>query len=97
MGEWTRDKSAIYDLEVEWKVCLVDWPGWGMTEHLKVRRVDGSEGIPWDVLQMVKNTAFGPTVAAVEIYPDWNDVVDDANMRHLWRVPDELRLPNLAK
>lgn len=45
---------------------------------------DWRDGITWDELQRVKNETLGPDVWCVEVYPAQNDVVDVANMRHLW-------------
>ena len=67
---------------------------WGMTEHLKVRRRDGGDGITWDALQQIKNELLGEDVLAVEIYPASHDVVNEANIRHLWAIPRGM-LPSL--
>lgn len=62
--------------------------------HLKVWKEDGSDGITWDELMAVKNEFLGEEVEAIEIYPPQNEVVNDANIRHLWVVPN-LFLPSL--
>lgn len=55
------------------------------TEHDGARWLDG---ITWDELQDLKRQAgFGDSVA-VELYPDDNNVVNVANMRHLWLLPE---------
>lgn len=64
--------------------------------HLKVRRLDGKDGITWDELQAVKNEAFGEEIPCVEVYPPQNEVVNDANIRHLWVIGDTWRAFNLA-
>ena len=66
---------------------------WGLMRHLAVKRVDGKDGIAWDVLQALKNEALGPDACAVEFYPPADNVVNDTNLRHLWEVPADLRLP----
>ena len=60
---------------------------WGLSQHLKVSRHDGRDGIPWEDLQRIKDDLLGMDVTAVEIYPPQHLVVNEANMRHLWTVP----------
>ncbi|EAA8526599.1 hypothetical protein NV054_000945 [Salmonella enterica subsp. enterica serovar Cerro] len=48
------------------------------------------DGISWDALQDIKNACGYEDHDAVEIYPRANDVVNVANMRHLWIVKDPL-------
>lgn len=45
---------------------------------------DWAEGISWDALQQIKNEIGRGDTWAVELYPADDEVVDDANMRHLW-------------
>lgn len=45
---------------------------------------DWRDGITWDELQRVKNETLGPDVWCVEVYPPDGEVVDVANIRHLW-------------
>ncbi len=42
------------------------------------------DGITWDELQRIKSEVGYGDVDAVEIYPADGDVVNVANMRHLW-------------
>lgn len=44
--------------------------------------------ITWDELQHIKNTCGFPSHAAVEVFPPDGKVVNVANMRHLWVLPD---------
>jgi len=67
-----------------------------MTEHLKVKRWDGGDAISWDVLQAIKDEMLGKHVVAIEVYPAEYDVVNEANIRHLWAIPQHLA-PNLAR
>lgn len=43
-----------------------------------------AEGLTWDELQQIKNECGFYDSDAVEIYPAARDVVNVANMRHLW-------------
>lgn len=45
------------------------------------------DGITWDALQEIKNAVGYADRDAVEIYPSERDVVNVANMRHLWILP----------
>ena len=66
---------------------------WGIVRHLVVERVNGKGGIPWDVLQALKDEELGPDACAVEFYPPADKVVNEVNKRHLWEVPADLELP----
>jgi hypothetical protein len=48
------------------------------------------EGITWEELQQLKAEAGYPFADAVEIYPTELDVVNVANMRHLWVLKDRV-------
>lgn len=50
------------------------------------------DGITWDELQAVKAQAGFGDRDAIEIYPADADVVDVANMRHLWVLPEPFSL-----
>ena len=50
-----------------------------------------TEGISWDDLQWLKSQIGYQDRTAVEIYPPSSDVVNVANLRHLWVLP--YRLP----
>ncbi|RKY70356.1 MAG: hypothetical protein DRQ14_09070 [Candidatus Latescibacterota bacterium] len=59
--------------------------------HLWVSRDDGRPvEVGRDVLQKIKNEAFGPDVRAVEVFPPESDKVDDENIRHIFAVPEGL-------
>ena len=77
--------------------CLsIDVPGWGQTIHIKVRRVDGKSGTPWEALQDIKNEYAGEDARAIEVYPREADVFNEQNIRHLWVVPEHVVVPNIA-
>ena len=54
-------------------------------------RPDGSplwqDGISWDDLQRIKNECGFADLWAVEAFPPQDDVINVANMRHLWLLP----------
>ena len=54
-------------------------------------KLDGTrwqDGITWDELQQIKKEVGMGDKFAVEIYPADADVVNVANMRHLWILPE---------
>lgn len=66
---------------------------WGPIDHLLIRRHDGQPDIPWSHLQRLKDELCGPERVAVEVFPPVSQLVDDANCRHLWVLPDGFQLP----
>lgn len=54
------------------------------------QRGSWSQNITWDELQQLKSEAGYAAQDAVEIYPAAGDVVNVANMRHLWVLPAKL-------
>lgn len=49
-----------------------------------------TDGISWDELQRLKREAGYGDCDAIEIFPSDVDIVNVANMRHLWVVPREI-------
>lgn len=62
-------------------------------EHLVVSRWDGAEVCAtWSELQAIKNEVIGKEVRMIEVFPEENRVINQANHRHFWTVPDDLVL-----
>jgi hypothetical protein len=51
-----------------------------------------SDDISWDELQEIKRQIGFGNMMAVEVYPKDSDIVNVANMRHLWLVDDETNI-----
>jgi len=54
---------------------------------INITAMDGTrwkDGIPWEGLQRLKAEAGYPMHDAVEVFPRATDVVNVANMRHIW-------------
>lgn len=66
---------------------------WGTVDHLVINRHDGAAGIPWADMQRIKDDLMGPERVAVEVYPPRSQLIDDANMYHLWVLPAGRALP----
>lgn len=56
--------------------------------NAEVNRWD--DGISWDHLQRLKRECGRGNLDAVEVFPADRDVVNVANMRHLWIMPESL-------
>lgn len=57
--------------------------------HLAVASLSGIRPT-WHEMQRIKNEIAGPDATAIEVYPPESEVVDEADMFHLWIVPDPL-------
>lgn len=66
---------------------------WGIVEHLIIRRHDTKPIHSWYDLQRIKNELVGSDRTAVEVYPAESNLVDDANLYHLWVLPEGFKLP----
>lgn len=66
---------------------------WGLVLHLWVRRHDGEMVRSWSDLQRIKNEIAGPSRVALEVFPPADELVDEANMAHLWVLPEGFDLP----
>lgn len=57
-------------------------------------RHDGQwdDGLTWDELQTIKRQIGRGDLYAVEVFPRDRDVANVANMRHLWVLPEPLRI-----
>ncbi len=68
---------------------VVSYTSLGPINHLKVRRHDGKTNcLTWDELMVIKNEMLGEDACAIELFPCECDVVNEANIRHLWELPE---------
>jgi hypothetical protein len=67
-------------------VQAYDVPAGGASCRLSIRRVNAGDRITWDELQQIKRDVGYGDACAVEMFPPDRDVVNVANMRHLWIV-----------
>jgi len=69
----------------------------GLCKHAAIRNLESTE-VTWYEKQEIKNKIFGESAVAIEIYPKQDELVDGANMYHLWILPLQYNLPfNLYK
>lgn len=66
---------------------------WGEIVHLWIRRHDESIAVSWSEKQRIKDELVGKERVAVEVFPAESRLVDQANMYHLWVMPDGFALP----
>jgi hypothetical protein len=77
-----------------YSVQITDEPtDWGLVVHLWIRRHDGDAARSWADLQRIKDELVGPDRVAIEVFPASSDLVDQANMYHLWVLPEGIELP----
>lgn len=65
---------------------------WGIVQHACIRNADNTD-ISWAEKQRIKNELFGKESIAIEVFPKESELVDQANMYHLWILPTEMNLP----
>ena len=64
----------------------------GTVEHLAIERIGGGD-IPWAVKQEIKDELFGSRSVAIEVFPAKKNLVDVADVYHLWVLPKDYQLP----
>ncbi len=79
----SRFSVQVYDRETEW----------GPVMQLVVRRHDGGTVISWAELQRIKNELAGANRLAIEVFPPVEQLIDNANLFHLWVLPRGFVLP----
>lgn len=57
--------------------------------HFAVSSLSG-ERPSWHEMQRIKDELAGPSTTAVEVYPPKHEIVDDADMFHIWVLPGDL-------
>jgi len=66
---------------------------WGEVTHVLIRDLPNTPVRDWNDLMRIKDELFGAWTVAVEVYPSRRDVIDEANMTHLWILPEGFALP----
>lgn len=59
----------------------------GEVIHLWIRRHD-EKPMGWTELQRTKNEILGAEIMAIQVFPKQSNVIDQANMYHLWAFPE---------
>jgi hypothetical protein len=66
---------------------------WGLVVHLWIRRHDGEMVRSWSDMQRIKNELVGPERIGIEVFPPISELVDEANLAHIWVMPEDFKLP----
>lgn len=69
---------------------------WGTVQHVCIRNAYNTD-IPWIEKQAIKNELFGEEVTAIEVFPSMSELADEANMYHLWILPNNFKIPFTLK
>lgn len=77
---WCREVRAAHRNKV---FAVLDRPIAGGVRHLAVSSLSGERPSWWE-MQRIKNELAGETSTAVEVYPPQSEVVDGADMFHIW-------------
>lgn len=85
-GGWAREvrevcRNAVFSVLVR--------PLASGVVHLAISSLSGARPTWWEA-QRIKNELAGELATAVEVYPPQAEVVDGADMYHLWVLPDPL-------
>lgn len=81
---WTDGEYAVMARPVQ--------TDWGEITHACIRNADSTD-IPWADKQRIKNELFGSERTAVEVFPAESQLVDKANMYHIWIMPKGFKIP----
>lgn len=66
---------------------------WGQVEQLVVRRHDQKPVHSWVDMQRIKDELAGCDRVAIEVFPTQEQLVDQANVYHLWVLPEGFQFP----
>ncbi len=82
-GGWSRHFTVVHKNNV---FSVLDGMRGDGVRHLAVTSLS-MERPSWWEMQRIKNEIAGEASTAVEVYPPQNEVVDGANMFHIWVLP----------
>jgi hypothetical protein len=84
---WVREVHTVHRNKVFSVLERLDASG---VIHAGVASLSGIRPT-WYEMQRIKNELFGTDATGIEIYPPDNDVIDGADMFHLWILPEPLQ------
>lgn len=89
---WCRDIRSSYANDLYSVLVRPVQTVWGLVHHCGIRTVSHLEP-PWRDKQRIKNELFGPECTAIEVMPPAAELVDEADMYHIWVLSPTNRLP----
>lgn len=93
-GGWFRELNEVF-VDEKRMYCVMIRPvetEWGTVEHACIRNTPCTD-IPWAEKQRIKNEIFGKERIAVEVFPEESKLVDEANLYHIWVLPEGFKMP----
>lgn len=81
---------------VLWRPVTVDAGYIEQAVHLMIRNAPNTPVRSWRDLQRIKDELVGPEWGAYEVFPPRREIVDQANMTHLWCMPPALLQPEFS-
>jgi hypothetical protein len=85
-GSWTSQITTAHRNAV---FCVLDRTAEAGVRHLAVSSLTGTRPT-WPEMQRIKNELAGEAATAIEVYPPADQVVDEADMFHIWVLPGRL-------
>lgn len=82
--------STLYSVQIHERPADL-WDGRPVL-WLAIRRQDNGASFPWTDLQRIKDELIGVRRVAMQVHPAASEVVDVANMAHLWVLPAGVEL-----
>lgn len=83
---WFREMNKVF-VDKGQEYCVMSRPiktrEFGEGFHVCIRNKKGVD-IPWIEKQKIKNELFGEDYTALEVFPTTENLIDEANMYHLW-------------
>jgi hypothetical protein len=89
---WCRDIRSSYANDLYAVLVRPMDTAWGLMHHCAIRTVSSLER-PWRDKQRIKNELFGRNHTALEVMPPADELVDEADMYHMWIMPPGRHLP----
>lgn len=89
---WCSEVRTTYANDLYVVLCRPVRTDWGIMTHCAIRTISSLEP-PWRDKQRLKNEIFGSDASAVEVMPPDAQLVDDADMYHMWILPAGFALP----
>lgn len=89
MHGWVREMNEAYrEVSGEYAVLVRTLnTKLGTVKHAAIRNATETD-IPWSEKQRIKNEIFGEEKQAIEFFPKQSELIDEANMYHLWILED---------
>jgi hypothetical protein len=88
---WCNDFNRAYSNSEYVALVRTINTKWGKVRHSAIRSYQ-NEDIPWSIKQEIKDKIFGKEKTAIEVFPSDKNLVNQANMYHLWVLPKEFDL-----